>query len=195
MTHQEDMLRKSRFRILTILMLLFGFQNLLGNILPITNIDYTFENQIVCRDIYVPSSKGAVTDFEHIFTPKQIKRITNRIQAIKNSTGNEIAIVSIDSTHSNVQNFDGYVLHLANLWGVGAENLNNGVLIGVSRQFRKIRICNGLAIETILSNEQTKEIIDTNFIPKFKKNKYFRGIMNGLDALETHFLSHQIVVA
>jgi uncharacterized protein len=87
------------------------------------------------------------------------------------------------------------VLHLANLWGVGAENLNNGVLIGVSEQFRKIRICNGLAIETILSDNQTKEIIENNFIPKFKKNKYFRGVMNGLDALETHFLTHQIVVA
>jgi uncharacterized protein len=186
---------KLRLLFLSMFMLLFSFNIILGNIFPAKNHTCIAENQIVCRDIYIPSSKGAVTDFEHIFTPKQIKRITNRIQAIKNSTGNEIAIVSIDSTHSNVQNFDGYVLHLATLWGVGAENLNNGVLIGVSRQFRKIRICNGLAIETILSNEQTKEIIDTNFIPKFKKNKYFRGIMNGLDALETHFLSHQIVVA
>lgn len=194
MTHQEDMLRKSRFRILTILMLLFGFQNLLGNILPITNIDYTFENQIVCRSILLPSSKGAVTDFEHIFTPKQIKRISNRIREIKITTGNDIAIVSLDSTHCNAGNFDGYALHLANFWGVGDANLNNGVLIGVSKQFRKIRICNGLGIETILSNEQTKEIIDKNFIPKFKKDNYFRGIMNGLDALETHFLTHQIVI-
>ncbi len=174
---------------------LFGFQNLLGNISPITNINYSFENIFFCRDIYIPSSKGAVTDFEQIFTAKEIKRITNRIRAIKNSTGNEIAVVSLDSTHCNVKNFDGYVLHLANLWGVGAENLNNGVLIGVSEQFRKIRIYNGLAIETILSDNQTKEIIENNFIPKFKKNKYFRGVMNGLDALETHFLTHQIVVA
>jgi uncharacterized protein len=175
-------------------MLLFSFNIILGNIFPAKKLTFVTENQIVFRDIYIPSSKGAVTDFEHIFTPKQIKRITNRIREIKSSTGNEIALVSLDSTHCNTQNFDVYVLHLANFWGVGAENLNNGVLIGVSKQFRKIRICNGLAIETILSNEQTKEIIDNNFIPKFKKSKYFRGIMNGLDALETHFLTHQIMI-
>lgn len=185
---------KLRLLFLSMFMLLFSFNIILGNIFPAKNLIYITKNQIVCRDIYIPSSKGAVTDFEHIFTSKQIKRITNRIQEIKSSTGNEIALVSLDSTHCNAQNFDGYVLHLANHWGVGAENLNNGVLIGISKQFRKIRICNGLAIETILSNDQTKEIIDKNFIPKFKKDNYFRGIMNGLDALETHFLTHQIVI-
>jgi len=189
------MFRKLRLLIVILFMPLFGFQNLLGNNLPSTTFNYSFENIFFCRDIYIPSNKGAVTDFEQIFTSKQIKRITNRIQEIKNSTGNEIAFVSLDSTHCNDENFDGYVLRLANIWGIGAKNLNNGVLIGVSKQYRKIRICNGLAIETVLSNEQTKEIIDNNFIPKFKKNKYFRGVMNGLDALETHFLTHQIVVA
>lgn len=194
MNHLQVMIRKLRFGILSVFMLLFGLQNLLGNILPITYINYTFENQVVCKDIYIPRNNGAVTDFEHIFTAKQIKRIANRIQEIKISTGNEIAIVSLDSTYCNVENFDGYVLHLANFWGVGAENLNNGVLVGVSKQFRKIRICNGLGIETILSNEQTKEIIDNDMIPKFKKNKYFRGIVKGLNSFETHFLTHQIVI-
>ena len=172
------MFRNLRLSIFTLLMLLFGFQNLLGNILPISNINYTFEKEIVCRSILLPSSKGSVTDFEQIFTAKQINRIANRIQEIKITTGNEIAIVSLDSTYCNIEKFDGYVLYLANFWGVGAENLNNGVLIGVSKQFRKIRICNGLGIETILSNEQTKEIMDKTMIPKFKKDKYFRGIMN-----------------
>jgi uncharacterized protein len=153
-----------------------------------------FEKNLTIKRKVFPANLGVVTDFEHIFTPKQIQKITRRIQEIKSSTGTEIAVVSLDSTYCNTKNFDGYVLQLANFWGVGDAKLDNGILIGVSKQFRKIRICNGLGIETILSNDQTKEIIDNSLIPKFKKNKYFRGIMNGLDSLETHLLTHQIVV-
>lgn len=188
------MIRKNKANILTVVICIFGFQLVIGNTFPIKNSVYKIENQEGFKDIYLPSNNGIVSDFEQIFTSKQIKRISNRIREIKNSTGTEIAIVSLDSTYCNIKNFDGFVLQLANYWGVGDAKLDNGILIGISKQFRKIRICNGLGIETILSDDQTKEIMDNYIIPKFKKNKYFRGIISGLDAFEEHFLTHQIVI-
>jgi uncharacterized protein len=188
------MIRKNKANILTVVICIFGFQLVIGNTFPIKKFVYKIENQEGFKDIYLPSNNGTVSDFEQIFTSKQIKRISNRIREIKNSTGTEIAIVSLDSTYCNIKNFDGFVLQLANYWGVGDAKLDNGILIGISKQFRKIRICNGLGIETILSDDQTKEIMDNYIIPKFKKNKYFRGIISGLDAFEEHFLTHQIVI-
>lgn len=188
------MVRGIIIRGITPILIVIGFQCVYANSNLNEKLDHHFVKNLTIKRKVFPANMGAITDFEHIFTPKQIKKITRRIQEIKSSTGTEIAIVSLDSNYCSVKNFDGYVLQLANFWGVGDAKLDNGVLIGVSKQFRKIRICNGLGIETILSNDQTKEIIDNNFIPKFKKNKYFRGILNGLDALETHFLTHQIVI-
>lgn len=188
------MLRGLIIKGISTILIVIGFQCVYANSNSGKKSGDFFEKNLTIKRKVFPANFGVVNDFEHIFSLKQMQRITKRIRNIKNSTGVQIAVVSLDSTHCNMKNFDGYVLQLANFWGVGDAKLDNGILIGVSQQFRKIRICNGLGVDVIMSNDQTKEIIDNNFIPKFKKNKYFRGMMKGLDALETHLLTHQIVV-
>jgi uncharacterized membrane protein YgcG len=48
---------------------------------------------------------------------------------------------------------------------------------------RKIRIENGLGIEKVLTNEKTKEIMDKNIIPYYKKMEYYQGTLEGLYAI------------
>lgn len=72
---------------------------------------------------------------------------------------------------------------IANAWGAGKKELNNGVLIGISRGRKKIRIQNGLGTEKVFSDEKTKEIIDTKFIPNFRNGKFFEGTYEGTKAI------------
>jgi len=57
------------------------------------------------------------------------------------------------------------------------------VTIGICRGYRKMRIQNGDGIEKILTDRETKEIIDTAFIPSFKDGKYFEGTLIGVKTL------------
>jgi uncharacterized protein len=140
-----------------------------------------------------PASNGLVSDFEHVFTKRQLKKMTARIEDFTRITKIELAVVSLDSTLCRNQNFDAYTQQLANVWGVGNAKENNGILIGISKQYHKVRINNGKGIEPRLNNEQTKKIIETSMIPMFKKKKYYQGILNGLEALEMHFIQLKVI--
>ena len=80
-------------------------------------------------------------------------------------------------------NFDALTLKLANAWGVGQKDKNNGILIGISAGYKKMRIQNGRGIEKILSDSVTRVIVDSSFIPLFKKDHYFNGTLVGINAI------------
>jgi uncharacterized protein len=61
---------------------------------------------------------------------------------------------------------------------------NNGILILISTGHRRIRISNGYGIEKILSDTETKEIIDTIILPEFRNGEYFNGTKKGIIALK-----------
>ncbi|WP_111309936.1 TPM domain-containing protein [Confluentibacter sediminis] len=128
----------------------------------------------------LPQPKGFVNDFENLLMDRQEEYLDSLIIDYEKQTKIEIAIVTLDSTMTSAETFDNYTLELANYWGVGKKDLDNGVLIGVSSTLRRIIIQNGLGIEEILSDEETKKIIDAFFIPNFKNGDYFEGIKLGL---------------
>ena len=163
------------------------------NSLPILKASVLCQKFSPNRKVF-PVHSGQISDFENIFSSKQKAKLISKLDEFKSNTGVVVAIVTLDSVYCLPENFDNYILNLANFWGIGVAFLNNGILIGVSAQFKKIRICNGLGIEKVLTDEKTKEIMDNEIIPKFKRKKYFRGIMNGLNTFEDYFLTHQIVV-
>ncbi|MBS0646403.1 MAG: TPM domain-containing protein [Verrucomicrobia bacterium] len=126
---------------------------------------------------------GWTSDYEHIFTQDQIFELDSIIDKFEKETTNEIAIVTIDSSWTTKESFDSLTLAIARNWGVGKKDKNNGILIGISTGLRKIRIQNGYGIEAILTDAETKKIIDDIIIPEFKKGNYFEGTKSGLLAL------------
>ncbi|NCT75064.1 MAG: TPM domain-containing protein [Chitinophagaceae bacterium] len=126
---------------------------------------------------------GWTSDYEHIFTSDQIAELDSIISKFEKETTNEIAIVTIDRLWTTKENFDSLILTIANDWGVGKKGGNNGIVIGISKGHRKIRINNGYGIETRLTDAETQKIIDNIILPEFKKGNYFEGIKSGLLAL------------
>lgn len=128
-------------------------------------------------------STGFVNDFENIFTKEEIEQLTALIVDFEKRTTAQIAIVTLNDQFTDPEKFDGYALGLANYWGVGVKGKDNGVMIAISSQFRRMRIQNGLGISKILSDAETKALIDDYFIPKYKEHAYFEGTLEGLQAL------------
>ena len=131
----------------------------------------------------IPKPTGYVNDYEKIFSENQEITLDSLIQAIEKQTTIEIAIVTLDSSHTTAEAFDDLTLKIAQQWGIGKKDKDNGILIGLSSSLRKIRIRNGYGIEKVLSNEETKKIMDIYIIPQFKKGNYFEGTRQGILAL------------
>ena len=131
----------------------------------------------------LPKPVGYVNDFENILSTSEERYLDSIIRDFENRTTNQIAIITVDTSMVKKTDFDNYILRIFNAWGVGQKEKNNGIVIGFSRSYRMIRIENGRGIEKILSNGETKTIVDSAFIPLFKKGLYFDGVVSGLNAI------------
>jgi uncharacterized protein len=131
----------------------------------------------------IPRPVGYINDFEHLFTPGQIDTLDNLLHDFEQRTTIEIAVLTADSTLTMYANFDFFTLKTMSAWRIGKKESDNGMLIGISRSFRKIRIQNGSGITKGLPNADTKKIIDESFIPFFKKGQYYEGLLNGLKTI------------
>jgi uncharacterized protein len=147
----------------------------------------TGQKKVTGTDLVIPEKPiGRVSDFERIFTPVQVYYLDSIIASHEKITSNEIAVVSyaLDSTRiKTADDFDKFSFLLFNQWGIGTKDKNNGVGILISENLRKIRIEVGKGLQTKLTDQEAKAIIDTIIVPEFKMGAYFTGISKGLDAI------------
>ena len=131
----------------------------------------------------LPRPVGYVNDFEKIFSVTQVKYLDSLMGDFDHKTTNQFAVITVDTSMVSKEDFDGYVLKIAKAWGVGQKKKDNGIVIGFSRAYRKIRIENGYGIEKIISDADTKAILDSAILPYFKKGEYFEGTLEGLKTI------------
>lgn len=132
----------------------------------------------------LPKPTGWVNDFENIFTEKEEKTLDSLITEYEKRTTTEITVITIPTSATDKDRFDELTLLIANKWGVGKKEKNNGVLIGISKGHRKMRIQNGYGIEKLITDNQTKQIIDQTFFPSFKADAYFKGVFDGIQEIK-----------
>jgi uncharacterized protein len=107
--------------------------------------------QFVIRD---NNSKitGWTIDYGKLFTIEQKKVLDSIAGEFESKTGIEICIFTLDTTMTTKDNFDNFVLNLHNTLAVGKKTKDNGIVIGISRALRKIRVSNGDGIAKILTD-------------------------------------------
>jgi len=134
---------------------------------------------------HLPQPTGWTNDFDDLFTDEETARLDGMISLFERETDVQLCIVTLDSLCTSARRFDSLAVHIANVWGVGAKNKNNGITICISKAYRRVRICNGDGVKHVLSDAATKRILDTHFIPAFKQRQYFQGTWDGVNALIT----------
>lgn len=152
----------------------------------VTSFDSTKTNLSTYRSTFLknlPPPTGYINDYEDVFSESEVKFLDSLITVFEDATTIEIALVTLDSFATARDNFDDLTLQIAKQWGVRKKETSNGVFIGISTGHRKIRIQNGYGIEKILSDGETKEIIDNFFLPEFKAGKLYNGTVKGVNEL------------
>ncbi len=126
--------------------------------------------------------RGYINDFEDLLTECEENTLLMITQLHETKTTNQIAVVTLDSIYKYTD-FEQYTLAIANNWGVGTKEKDNGVLIAVSKKMRKVRIQVGDGLLNTLTNQECQFIIDSTIIPLFKTGNYYEGISTGLNAV------------
>ncbi len=122
-----------------------------------------------------------VTDYSGTLTSYQRQALESKLVAFDDSTSNEIAVVIIPSLNGN--DIADFTVKVFRAWGVGTKKNNNGVMLLISKEDRKLNITTGYGLEGALPDITCKEIIDDIIVPKFKGEDFYRGIDEGTDAI------------
>lgn len=158
--------------------------------IELENIREKYKNSLSRITYYRPESKSKpydfIHDYEKIFTDNEEEILDSIVTEFEKRTSVEIAIVTFDTMLVSKEDFDSLTLLVANKWGVGKEGKDNGIIIGICTGYRTIRIQNGYGIEKVLTDEQTKAVIDNEIKPYYKKGEYFNGTKAGLLLLINH---------
>jgi uncharacterized protein len=132
---------------------------------------------------YIPKAVGWTNDFVHLFSKEEKESLDSLIDSYEKKTTVEFSVATIDSSMMGPIDFESYTLLMLRTWGVGKKEKNNGILIVIAPDLRRIRIQNGYGIEKVLTNAYTKAVIDETFLPYFKAGKFYQGTKEGILAI------------
>ncbi|OGM98457.1 MAG: hypothetical protein A2915_00640 [Candidatus Yanofskybacteria bacterium RIFCSPLOWO2_01_FULL_41_34] len=122
---------------------------------------------------------GFVNDFAGMLTVEQRQALEIKISNFEKDTSNELAVVTIaDLGGDTVENF---AVKLFEDWGIGKNKKNNGILLLIARDDRRMRIEVGYGLEGSLTDAQSFWIIQNILKPAFQKGDYYGGIDSGVD--------------
>ncbi len=122
-----------------------------------------------------------VVDYTGILTQEQLQALEQKLVLLDDSTTTQVAVVVVP----NLGNYDvaDFNVKLLRAWGVGGKKNNNGVVLLISTETKKLNIATGYGVEGALPDVTCKRIIDEVIVPAFKGNDYYRGINEGTNAI------------
>jgi len=123
---------------------------------------------------------GYVNDFADILTLDRRTKLSEQIHQYKERTGNEIGVVTIQTTGD--ESIEQFAVQLFQEWGIGKKDKDNGVLLLLAIQDRKLRIEVGYGLEGVLTDAQSAKII-ANATPLLKQQNYGSAIQQMTDQL------------
>jgi uncharacterized protein len=117
---------------------------------------------------------GLVNDFAHVLTADQVQALEETLETNRQSTGSEIAVVTIPSLEGDT--VENYAVKLFEEWGIGQKDKDNGALLLIAIEDRQMRIEVGYGLEPVLTDALTSSIIRNTLTPAFKEGKYYEGV-------------------
>jgi uncharacterized protein len=126
-----------------------------------------------------PKSNTLVTDYTNTLTAEQKQRLEDKLVAFADSSSTQIAVVMIHSIGD--YDVNEYAQKLGRAWGIGQKDKNNGIVVLVALDDRKMSIQTGYGVEGALPDIITQQIRVNDMNPRFKAGDYYGGLDAGTD--------------
>lgn len=128
-----------------------------------------------------PKLTGRVVDDANIIPDAQEAQLTQKLEALEKQSHRQLVVVTLPSL--NGYEISDYGYQLGRAWGIGQKAENNGSLLIVAPNERKVRIEVGYGLEPILTDGMSSLIINRQILPRFREGDMAGGIVAGTDAI------------
>ncbi|MDO7851169.1 TPM domain-containing protein [Hymenobacter convexus] len=127
-----------------------------------------------------PNPFHFVNDEANLMAPADAKKLDNGLRRYADNNGTQIVVVTVPSLGG--RDVAAYGKAIGTAWGVGQKDKNNGVVVLVSAQDRKLSIQPGSGLQGVITPAVTQQVIG-QMGPSFKQGNYFAGLRTGLNTL------------
>lgn len=134
-----------------------------------------------------PDPTGYVNDFGQILSSEYRQSLEKELTDFDEETTTEITVVTIDSLEGN--SIEDYAVRLFEQWQIGKKEKDNGLLILIAKEDRKMRIEVGYGLEPIITDGRAGRIIREKMAPSFRENDYDQGVKLAIVQLEEYIRS------
>ena len=129
----------------------------------------------------VPYLSGRVNDTAGMIPDEVEQRVEQKLAALEETTGAQMAVLTIPSLEGEA--LEEYSLRVAETWQLGRAEQDDGLLLLVARDDRKMRIEVGYGLEGQLTDAQSGRILNNILRPAFRSGDFGGGIEAGVDAV------------
>ena len=142
---------------------------------------YVLWAQAAGEQVAIPALKARVTDLTATLPSGQIAELEARLGAFEAKKGSQIVVLILPTTQP--ETIEQFGIRLLDAWKIGRKSIDDGVILIVAKEDRRLRIEVGYGLEGALNDATAKRIIDESITPKFKAGDFPGGIAAGVEAI------------
>jgi uncharacterized protein len=129
----------------------------------------------------IPPLAERVTDLTHTLSAAEIASLSAKLADWEARTSNQLAVLMVPTTQP--EPIEAYSLRVAEKWKIGRKGQDNGALLLIAKNDRKMRIEVGYGLEGVLTDVTSRRIIAENIAPAFRDGRFADGINAGIDRI------------
>lgn len=137
--------------------------------------------QFSAAEVPVPPLRARVTDLTATLSQDQRAALEQKLAALEARKGSQVAVVMLPTVQPEA--IEQYAIRVFDQWKLGRKNVDDGVLLLVAKNDRRLRIEVGRGLEGAIPDAYAKRIIDEEITPRFKQGDFYGGITAGADRI------------
>jgi uncharacterized protein len=131
--------------------------------------------------VSVPALSGRVVDQTGTLSASDAAALTQRLKDLETRKGSQVAVLIVPTTQP--ETIEEFSIRVAEAWKIGRKKIDDGALLVVAKNDRKLRIEVGYGLEGALPDVTARRIIDEIIVPRFKTGDFAGGISAGVDRM------------
>ena len=132
-------------------------------------------------DVAVPPLTGRVVDQTGTLSAGDISALTQKLESLERRKGSQVAVLIVPTTEPEL--IEQFSIRVADAWKIGRKKIDDGALLVVAKNDRKLRIEVGYGLEGALTDVTANRIINEIIVPRFRSGDFAGGISAGLERI------------
>ncbi|WP_228721462.1 TPM domain-containing protein [Desulfosediminicola ganghwensis] len=129
----------------------------------------------------VPPLTARINDYAKMLNPATVSQLENSLKTFEDEQSTQLVVLTIESLEGD--SLEDFSIRVAENWRIGQADLDNGAILLIAQNDRKIRIEVGYGLEPTLTDLTSGRIIREIIAPLFKRGDFDQGVINGVNAM------------